>query len=67
MTDETTAPPAPEPAPSPAPEPAAASLRHALADDFHALLARVESMEHEAKTELASGLDAIVAKLKAAL
>ena len=51
-----------------APFPAApTSELHALADDLHALLSRVEGLEHEIKSELASDLEAIVSKLKAAL
>jgi hypothetical protein len=38
-----------------------------LAADLHALLARVDSLEHEVKQELASGLAALLAKLKVAL
>ena len=62
MTDEST----PTAEPAAAPTPAPASELHSLADDLHALLSRVEGLEHEIKAELASDLEAIVAKLKAA-
>ena len=49
-------------------EPAApASELHALADDLHALLTRVEGLEHEIKADLTADLQAVAAKLKAAL
>ena len=66
MTDENT--PASETAPAATlPVAAPESPLHAIEADLHALLARVENVEHEIAAEIAADLHAVAAKIQAAL